>query len=62
MERRDFIARGGALVASMLAAGTASAQTSVARPRVVIAGAGAAGLALASRLRRQMGECQRGRA
>ena len=54
MDRRDFIARGGALAASMMAAGTASAQTSVARPRVVIAGAGAAGLALAARLRRQM--------
>ncbi len=54
MDRRDFIARGGALLASTMAVGTASAQTSVARPRVVIAGAGAAGLALAARLRRQM--------
>lgn len=54
MDRRDFMARGSTLMASTLMPGTASAQTSAARPRVVIAGAGAAGLALAARLRRQM--------
>ncbi len=54
MKRRAFMAGAGALAAAGLAANTASAQTSAARPRLVIAGAGAAGLALAARLRRQM--------
>ncbi len=54
MKRRAFMTGAGALAASGLAVGAVPAQTSAARPRVVIAGAGAAGLALAARLRRQM--------
>ena len=54
MKRRAFLAGAGSLMASGLTAGAAFAQTSPARARVVIAGAGAAGLSLAARLRRQM--------
>lgn len=54
MKRRDFILA-GALVAAIGTAGlsTAGAQSS-AKPRIVIAGAGAAGLSLAARLRRAL--------
>lgn len=54
MKRREFLTGAAALAASGAMMGEASAQTSDARARIVIAGAGAAGLALASRLRRQM--------
>ncbi len=54
MKRREFLAGAAALATSGVMASTAAAQTSEARARVVIAGAGAAGLSLASRLRRQM--------
>lgn len=59
MKRRDFlsgaISTGAiALAGSAAMTGTAMAQTSQARARIVIAGAGAAGLSLAARLRRQM--------
>lgn len=54
MKRRAFMTGAGALVASGLTVGATPARTSAARPRVVIAGAGAAGLAIAARLRRQM--------
>ncbi len=54
MKRREFLLGGGAVALAGLAAGQATAQTSAARARIVIAGAGAAGLALASRLRRTM--------
>ena len=54
MKRRAFMTGAGALAASGLAVGAAPAQNSAARLRLVIAGAGAAGLALAARLRRQM--------
>lgn len=55
MRRREFLIGAAALGAagSTLTSGVA-AQESAARARIVIAGAGAAGLALASRLRRQM--------
>lgn len=55
MKRREFLAGVAALAAaSGVKAGDASAQESAARARIVIAGAGAAGLTLAARLRRQM--------
>ncbi len=54
MKRRAFLAGAGTLMASGFTADAVSAQSSTSRARVVIAGAGAAGLALASRLRRQM--------
>ena len=58
MNRRKFLAgSGGAVLAglpALLPAAPAAAQTSDARARIVIAGAGAAGLAMASRLRRGM--------
>lgn len=54
MKRREFLTGAAALAASGLIAGGTQAQTSEARARIVIAGAGAAGLALAARLRRQM--------
>lgn len=55
MRRREFLAGAAAFAAaSGTIAGVASAQESAARGRIVIAGAGAAGLSLASRLRRQM--------
>lgn len=54
MKRRTFLAGAGTLMASGLVTDGASAQTSDTRARIVIAGAGAAGLSLASRLRRQM--------
>ena len=59
MNRRRFLASSGgaALLAALPAAMSstnASAQTSSARARIVIAGAGAAGLAMASRLSRGM--------
>jgi len=59
MKRRDFlsgaISTGAiALAGSAAMTGTAMAQTSQARARIVIAGAGAAGLSLAARLRWQM--------
>ena len=59
MDRRKFLlgSGGAAMLAGLpaaLAATQAAAQTSDARARIVIAGAGAAGLAMASRLRRGM--------
>lgn len=56
MNRREFLAGGGgtALLAALPTATPAAAQTSGARARIVIAGAGAAGLAMAARLRRGM--------
>lgn len=54
MKRRDFLLAGGAFALVGLPAQRVRAQTSNARPRIVIAGAGAAGLALASRFRRAM--------
>ncbi len=54
MKRREFLLGGGAAALAGLAAGPAVAQTSDAKARIVIAGAGAAGLSLASRLRRGM--------
>ena len=54
MKRREFLTGAAALAASGLIAGGTQAQTSEARARIVIAGAGAAGLSLASRLSRQM--------
>ncbi|HLS69564.1 MAG TPA: FAD/NAD(P)-binding oxidoreductase [Kiloniellales bacterium] len=54
MRRRDFLAGAAAVTACTALAQEASARTSDSRARLVIAGAGAAGLSLASRLRRQM--------
>lgn len=59
MNRRRFLLASGGAAAlaglpAALAATQAAAQTSDARARIVIAGAGAAGLAMASRLRRGM--------
>jgi sulfide:quinone oxidoreductase len=54
MKRREFLSAAAGLAASAAIAGEALAQTSESRARVVIAGAGAAGLALAARLHRQM--------
>lgn len=54
MKRRAFLIGAMALAASGALTEKASAQTSEARVRIVIAGAGAAGLSLAARLRRQM--------
>ena len=59
MNRRRFLLKGGgaavlAGLAGLPASLPAAAQTSDARARIVIAGAGAAGLAMASRLRRGM--------
>jgi sulfide:quinone oxidoreductase len=54
MKRRTFLTGATALAASGVLTGKASAQTSETRARIVIAGAGAAGLSLAARLRRQM--------
>lgn len=54
MRRREFLSGAAALATSAAIAREALAQTSDSRARVVIAGAGAAGLALAARLRRQM--------
>lgn len=55
MNRRQFLLAGAALAsASTIAPFNAHATTSSAQAKIVIAGAGAAGLALASRLRRQM--------
>lgn len=52
MRRREFLVGATALAAS--GAMVAPAQTSETRARIVIAGAGAAGLSLAARLRRQV--------
>lgn len=54
MKRREFLLGGGAIALAGMAAGQAVAQTSDTRAKIVIAGAGAAGLSLASRLRRGM--------
>jgi len=55
MNRRQFLLTGAALAAvNGIALSNVRAATSSAKARIVIAGAGAAGLALASRLRRQM--------
>lgn len=54
MERRQFLVGAAALASVGLATQAAQAQTSNSRAHLVIAGAGAAGLALASRLRRAM--------
>ncbi|MGP2494340.1 NAD(P)/FAD-dependent oxidoreductase [Mesorhizobium sp. PUT5] len=55
MNRRQFLLTGAALAAvNGIALSDVRAATSSAKARIVIAGAGAAGLALASRLRRQM--------
>ncbi|MBX3553101.1 MAG: NAD(P)/FAD-dependent oxidoreductase [Pseudolabrys sp.] len=55
IRRREFLIGAAALgAAGSVSATHAVAQESAARARIVIAGAGAAGLALASRLRRQM--------
>ncbi len=54
MNRREILAGGAALALLGATAGGAPAQTSPSRARIVIAGAGAAGLSLASRLRRAM--------
>ncbi len=54
MERRQFLVGAAALASIGLGTEAVHAQTSDSRARVVIAGAGAAGLALASRLRRAM--------
>ncbi|WP_374447039.1 NAD(P)/FAD-dependent oxidoreductase [Stella sp.] len=54
MDRRRFLAGAGALAALGIAPPPAAAAVSSARPRIVIAGAGAAGISLAARLRRQM--------
>ncbi len=54
MKRREFLIGTGAVALAGLSIGRATAQTSAAKARIVIAGAGAAGLALASRLRRGM--------
>jgi len=59
MNRRKFLlgSAGGAALAGLpaaFAASPAAAQTSDSRARIVIAGAGAAGLAMAARLRRGM--------
>ncbi|MGB3271623.1 MAG: FAD/NAD(P)-binding oxidoreductase [Xanthobacteraceae bacterium] len=54
MKRRAFLTGAMALAASGALTEKAPAQTSEARARIVIAGAGAAGLSLAARLRRQL--------
>jgi sulfide:quinone oxidoreductase len=54
MKRREFLTGAAALAATVAVASQADAQTSPVRARIVIAGAGAAGLSLAARLRRQM--------
>ncbi|MCC6946822.1 MAG: NAD(P)/FAD-dependent oxidoreductase [Bradyrhizobiaceae bacterium] len=55
MKRREFLIGAAACAtAGSVMAGGVSAQESAARARIVIAGAGAAGLSLAARLRRQM--------
>lgn len=54
MKRRTFLTGAAALAASGVLTGRASAQASETRARIVVAGAGAAGLSLAARLRRQM--------
>lgn len=54
MNRRQLLAGGAALAAIAGMAGQVQARASPAKARIVIAGAGAAGLSLASRLRRQM--------
>jgi sulfide:quinone oxidoreductase len=54
MERRQFLAGAAAFASAGLATATARAQASDSWARIVIAGAGAAGLSLASRLRRAM--------
>jgi sulfide:quinone oxidoreductase len=55
MRRRTFLRAGLAAMAAAGSISVARAQnTSSARPRIVIAGAGAAGISLASRLRRQV--------
>jgi sulfide:quinone oxidoreductase len=54
MKRREFLTGAAALAATVAVASQANAQTSPVRARIVIAGAGAAGLSLAARLRRQM--------
>ena len=55
MNRRQFLLAGAAFTAANgIALSSVRAATSSAKARIVIAGAGAAGLALASRLRRQM--------
>lgn len=57
MNRRQFLASAAVLGAgAVLPAQAPAAVTSNARAKIVIAGAGAAGLSLASRLRRQMPE------
>jgi sulfide:quinone oxidoreductase len=54
MKRREFLTGAAALAATVAVASQADAQTSPVRARIVIAGAGAAGLSLAARLGRQM--------
>ncbi|MDT3683671.1 MAG: FAD/NAD(P)-binding oxidoreductase [Pseudorhodoplanes sp.] len=54
MRRREFLAGAAAFAAGAVIAAETSAQESASRARIVIAGAGAAGLSLAARLRRQM--------
>ncbi|BBK36573.1 twin-arginine translocation pathway signal [Allostella sp. ATCC 35155] len=54
MDRRTFLGAAGALAVTQMMPLAAAAQISAAKPRIVIAGAGAAGLSLASRLRRRM--------
>lgn len=60
MDRRQFLlaAAAGAAATTGLQGGRAQAASSSAKARIVIAGAGAAGLSLASRLRRQMPEAK----
>ena len=55
MNRRQFLLAGAALAAANgIVLADVQAATSSVKARIIIAGAGAAGLALASRLRRQM--------
>lgn len=54
MDRRHFIASVAATAASLTGLGSAQAQASKAQPAIVIVGAGAAGLSMASRLNRAL--------
>ncbi|WP_196258421.1 NAD(P)/FAD-dependent oxidoreductase [Pelagibacterium limicola] len=54
MKRREFLIAGSAAALEGLSVNASQAQTSESRAKIVIAGAGAAGLSLASRLRHGM--------
>lgn len=60
MNRRDFLktTTAASMLAGLAGASGAEAATSPSRARIVIAGAGAAGLSLAARFRRQMPEAR----